>query len=60
MIRSSRQGLTASPVVSGAPRDATGSRVTAIYLDAGLVLVSALLYFGVRRTGPRDVAPAGA
>jgi len=32
-------------------RDATGGWVTAIYLDAALVLGSALLYFRVRRTG---------
>jgi MFS transporter, ACS family, D-galactonate transporter len=49
-------GAVASPVVSGALRDATGGWVTAIYLDAALVLSSALLYFGVRRTGPRELA----
>lgn len=51
-------GAVASPVVSGALRDATGSWTTAIYLDAALVLGSALLYLGVRRTGPREVAAA--
>ncbi|OLT31700.1 MFS transporter [Actinomadura sp. CNU-125] len=45
-------GAVASPVVSGALRDATGSWTTAIYLDAALVLGSAFLYLGVRRTGP--------
>ncbi|GFG51093.1 MFS transporter [Mycolicibacterium agri] len=52
-------GAVASPVVSGALRDATGDWVAAIYLDAALVLVSALLYFGVRRTGPLAVTPDG-
>ena len=55
-----KAGLTASPVVSGALRNATGSMFTGIYLDTELILVSALLHFGVRRTEPRDVAPAGA
>jgi len=45
-------GAVASPVVSGALRDATGSWSSAIYLDAALVLLSALLYLGVRRTAP--------
>jgi hypothetical protein len=34
--------------------------VAAIYLDAALVLVSALLYLGVRRTGPLAVATPSA
>ncbi|OZM79777.1 MFS transporter [Pseudonocardia sp. MH-G8] len=45
-------GALASPVFSGVVRDATGSWSAAIYLDAGLVLASALLYLGVRRSGP--------
>lgn len=53
-------GAVASPVVSGALRDATGSWVTAIYLDAALVLASALLYLGVRRTGPRETTAVAA
>ncbi|TDD66383.1 MFS transporter, partial [Actinomadura darangshiensis] len=54
-------GAVASPVVSGALRDATGGWTTAIYLDAGLVLVSAALYLGVRRSGPAgtDTAAVG-
>ena len=54
-------GAVASPVVSGALRDATGSWSTAVYVDAGLVLASAFLYLGVRRTGPlaREDGPGG-
>ena len=51
-------GALTGPVFSGVIRDATGSWSAAIYLDAGLVLVSALLYFGVRRTGPLGGATA--
>jgi len=45
-------GALTGPVFSGVIRDATGSWSAAIYLDAALVLASALLYFGVRRSGP--------
>ncbi|MER5437774.1 MFS transporter [Streptomyces sp. NPDC002790] len=45
-------GALASPVFSGVVRDATGSWSAAIYLDGFLVIGSALLYFGVRRSGP--------
>lgn len=41
-------GAVASPVVSGALRDATGSWQPALYLDAFLVFAAALLYLGVR------------
>lgn len=47
-------GAAASPVVSGALRDATGGWAASIYLDAALVLVSALLYLGVRAHRPVD------
>ena len=45
-------GAVASPVVSGALRDATGGWTAAVYLDAALVLASALLYLGVRSPRP--------
>lgn len=45
-------GAVASPVVSGALRDSTGGWSAAIYLDGALVLLSAALYLGVRRSGP--------
>lgn len=42
-------GALASPVISGTVRDTTGSWAPAVYLDAALVLGSALLYLAVHR-----------
>lgn len=42
-------GALASPVISGTIRDATGAWAPAVYLDAGLVLASALVYLAVKR-----------
>lgn len=54
-------GAVASPVVSGLLRDVTGSWAPGVYLAAGLMIVSVVLYALVREHLPahhEDLAPA--
>jgi ACS family D-galactonate transporter-like MFS transporter len=48
-------GAVLSPAISGALRDATGSWNAAIFLDAGLIAIAAVLLLAVRERSPNDV-----